>query len=61
MEEKVLLCDFCWNDDERAVFAKISYVADDGGEYHACAKHSEGVKAAGMETTEVPPHDFDSW
>ena len=61
MEEKVFLCDFCWNDDYEVVIAKISYVADNGEEFHACAKHGEGVKAAGMETTEIPPYDFPSW
>lgn len=61
MEQKVLLCDFCWNDDGKAVLAQISYVTDDGGEFDACAKHGKEVKAAGLETTEVPPHDFDYW
>ena len=44
-------CDFCAKDDGAARLAAGEYTADDGKEYHICAKHAKDVKRAGFKVS----------
>ena len=49
----MILCYFCYEDDGRNSAAKYKYLADDEKEYDVCQKHSDAVKIAGMELTNL--------